>query len=77
MGVVSIDVAAFGFYYDIFVRDERSSIHFRCLKLTVVCCNCMCYTVDASLRWIPSGPIKSVNYREGVLWSGVYYTLCR
>ena len=24
----------------------------------------------------PSGPTKSVHYREGVLWSGVYYTLC-
>ena len=34
------------------------------------------------LQWNPSkadtiaGPTKIVHYREGVLWSGVYYTLC-
>ena len=30
----------------------------------------------APLRQTPSGPTKMVHYREGVLWSGVYYTLC-
>ena len=24
----------------------------------------------------PLGPTKFNHYREGVLWSGVYYTLC-
>ena len=30
-----------------------------------------------SLRRTPLGPTKIVHYREGVLWSGVYYTLSR
>ena len=29
-----------------------------------------------SLRRTPLGPTKIFHYREGVLWSGVYYTLC-
>ena len=29
-----------------------------------------------SLRRTPLGPIKLVHYREGVLWSGFFYTFC-